>query len=50
MAKGNNSGNGNNEDYKMASGSSGYVKAPNPIERGKDSPGKKVGNDLRIKK
>ena len=47
MARGNNSGNGNNADYKIAPSSSGKITAPFPIGTNK-SPQKQQGGDLRM--
>lgn len=47
MARGNNSGNGNNADYKMAPSSSGKITAPYPISK-EQRPQKMQGGDLRM--
>lgn len=47
MARGNNSGNGNNVDYKMSPTASGKVMAPYSINNAK-TPGRQTGGDLRM--
>lgn len=47
MARGNNSGNGNNLDYKIAPTSSGKIMAPYAIN-GAKKPGKEQAGDLRM--
>lgn len=47
MARGNNSGNGNNQDYKIAPSSSGKIKAPQSMGSNL-KPGKQQGGDLRM--
>lgn len=48
MARGNNSGNGSNADYRMAPTASGKIMAPYGINTA-NKPQKQQGGDLRMK-